>query len=285
MCIARHKLAASWPGQVAVLLLCFSLTGKTAYGDFITPLSSSFALTANAQAGYSPNVSDTDAQSQGPTIDPLSVSVSANSIYSPINENLLATANGSATWTAPSSGLVTYTDVGWSNTIGGGNANLNSNSGWTYIFRSNVTGWFDIEFSVTADGSSSTTTEPLFGLNGFYLYEGAGPAPPSNATFETKLNTSGTVSLAISAGQTYSVQIQDFANISGGIGSTDAFMNGDFSFDVRSQSVPEPSSWIMAVCAALWGAISRIIGLSSCNRKRETAPTVRKGRSRFVLCV
>ena len=116
-----------------------------------------------------------------------------------------------------------------------------------------MTGSFVIDYSVIAQGTSRTTPLPLFGLNGFYIYEGPGLTPPQNTAFETGLNTSGIVSLAITAGQTYSVQIQNFANISGGIGTTDAHMDGTFNFSVQSQAVPEPSTLVtMGFVGIFW---------------------------------
>ena len=87
----------------------------------------------------------------------------------------------------------------------------------------------------------------MTGLNGFYLYEGSGTTSPSNATFETGLNTSGTVALALTTGNTYTVQIQDFANLALGIGTDlTVHMDGTFQFDVQSDQIqaiaPEPSS-------------------------------------------
>ena len=202
---AKGETVMRWTLETICLTLCLSVAAGAAKGDLITALSSSFDLTANAQAGLSPNVTDTDTDSQGSAINPLSVAVSATSVYAGLSQTLVATASGSAIWSTAAVGQVTYTDVGWSDTIGDGNANLNSNVGWIYSFSSNVTGAFVINYDVTALGTSTTTPSPLIGLNGFYLYEGTGLSPPSNATFETGLNTSGTVSLAITAGQTYSV--------------------------------------------------------------------------------
>ncbi len=238
----------------ASLLLGLTVAGHMAKGDSINPLSSSFALTANAQSNNSPNVSNTHSQLQGSTINPFSVVVLASSTFTGFGENLLATAEGSATWTTPSVGQVTFANVGWSDSSGTGNANLNSNTGWIYTFTSNVTGSFVIDYTVTAQGTSSTLSNPLYGLNGFVLYEGAGLAPPANPTFVTGLNTSGTVSLALTFGQTYTVEIQNEANISGVIGDTKAHMNGTFIFGVQTESVPEPCSLGMATIAALVGA-------------------------------
>jgi hypothetical protein len=247
----------------ALLLLNLLVFGASAKADLIIAESSSLALTANAQAIFSPNNTDTASESQGLTINPLTVAVSAQSIYNGYNEDLKATANGSATWTSASVGTVTFTNVGWSDTVGDGNVNLDTNTGWIYTFRSNVTGSFVINYDVTAHGTSSTTTNPLFGLNGFYLYEGAGLAPPQNATFQTGLNTSGAVSLAITSGQTYTVQIQNFANLSGGIGDTENSMDGTFDFDVQATggqtlAVPAPSSLNVAIFSILAVAIIKL---------------------------
>ena len=254
MCAARFGIAAAMRSvATASLFLSLLAVDGSARAD-LTPLSSSFALTASAQAGFSPTTAYTNSQSQGSTIDPLAATVSANSIYLPIKENLLATAAGSATWATPSTGQVTFTNVGWSDTIGNGNANLSGNTGWVYSFVSDVTGSFVINYSVAAQGTSATTSNPLFGLNGFYVFEGPGLLAPQNATFETGLNTSGSASLAIAAGQTYTVQINDEANISAGIGTTNSHMDGTFDFGVQNISAPEPSSALtVLVVSALVG--------------------------------
>lgn len=243
---SRH-VVLGWTGYLALPLLCQWIVAGAARGDLVTAVNSSFALTANAQAGTSPNVTNTDVQSQGSTTNGLSVGVSADSIYAPTNENLLATATGSATWSSASNGQVNYTNVGWSDSTGSGIASLMSNTGWTYTFTSNVTGSFIIDYTVTGQGTSSTSSDPQFGLNGFYLYEGVGLSAPQNATSQAALNTSGIVTLALTAGQTYTVQIRDFANIDGVIGATNASMDGTFNFSV--QAAPEPSSFVVCLVA------------------------------------
>ena len=64
----------------AILFLGLAVGLGNAKADLITPLNSSFALTAQSQAGYSNNVVDTNAQSQGSTINTLTVAVSAKSV-------------------------------------------------------------------------------------------------------------------------------------------------------------------------------------------------------------
>jgi hypothetical protein len=237
--------------RTAFVLLSLPAVGGMAEGGSITPLSSSFALTAFAEVGTSVDA-ETLGESQGSTINPLSVDVSANAISAPTDQNLLVTADGSAKWTTPSIGQVTYTDVGWSNALGSGGADLSANTGWIYSFTANIKGSFVIDYTVTAEGMSSTVSDPLVGLNGFFLYQAPPQAPPPNPSFETGINTSGVFSLAIDPGQTYTVHIQNFANLFGDIGTTDAHMDASFDFNV--QFIPEPSSLRLAMIAALVGA-------------------------------
>ena len=79
-------------------------------------------------------------------------------------------------------------------------ADLSQNTGWVYTFVSNVTGSFNINYSVTAQ-SSSLNQYPLAGLDGFFLYEGAGPSPPTTVTDQISVNaTPGGTSFSTSGG-------------------------------------------------------------------------------------
>jgi hypothetical protein len=112
-----------------------------------------------------------------------------------------------------------------------------------------LTGNFEIDYSVSATGTSTKTTLPLFGLNGFYVYAGSGLTAPDNTTMKTGLNSSGEFLIPIVSGSMYTVQIQPFANLAGGIGTTDAHMDGTFDFGIQGDNigiqsvVPEPSSF------------------------------------------
>jgi hypothetical protein len=243
------------------LLLGLVLGGSTAEADLISPSKSTFALTAESYLGSPPGVTHTDTQSQGSTLKPLLVAVSASSSAHssdpPTHSRLLVTGEGSATWTSASTGEVKFTNLGWNavNAIGG--ADLSQNVGWVYTFVANVTGSFNINYSVTAQGTSSTNDNPLVGLNGFFLYEGAGATAPSRVTQEIDLNASGSAAgstaLAITAGNTYTVEIQNFSNLFGDIGNTKAHMNGTFDFNVVP--APEPSSLAVTIVASCLGGI------------------------------
>jgi hypothetical protein len=263
------KIDARYLGAT-VLFLGLVLGGPPAEADLISASNSTFALTAQSYLGSPPGTIVMDAQSQGSTLNtpsPLSATVSA--LSTDANSRLLVTGEGSATWTSASTGEVKFTNLGWNavNAIGG--ADLSQNVGWVYTFVANVTGSFNINYSVTAQGTSSTNDNPLVGLNGFFLYEGAGATAPSHATRQIDLNSSGsaagTATLAITAGNTYTVEIQDFANLFKDIGTTDAHMNGTFDFDVVP--APEPSSLTVTIAVSCLGGIVAFLK----RRRRDAA--------------
>lgn len=233
--------------------LAFLLLAMPASADLITPINSSLSLTAQSQVGFSDTVTDTSSESQNATINALSASVSAYSTYPGNGSSLLVEGSGSASWASGSAGEITFTDMGWTGVRAGGHAYLFNSTGWTYTFTSNVTGDFEIDYAVSASGTSTTTPLPLFGLIGFYVYAGAGLTAPDNTNMETGLNTGGEFLIPIVPGGTYTVQVIPNANLAGGIGSTDAHMNGTFDFGVQGGNigiqsvVPEPSSFTVVL--------------------------------------
>jgi len=151
----------------------------------------------------------------------------------------LATAGGSATWSTASQGQVTFTNVGWTSVNATGFADLSNAAGSTYSFISNVAGSLVIDYNITAQGTSATST-PLFGLNGFFIYAGQASFAWTDVYCTTGLNTNGAVELALAPGDTYWVRIQDSANIFGGVGTSDEHMNAAFEFSVQSDSGSDP---------------------------------------------
>ena len=253
----------------SIVMLSVLAAGGKAKADLVTALDSSFALTARAQAGPIAITTDTAAQSQGPTTNPLSVSVQADSTYSLFDASVLATGNGSASWLTAAQGQVMFTDIGWTAARATGLADLSSNTGWTYSFTSNVTGDFVISYGVTAEGTSSAGPPTLAGLNGFYIYGGPGLTPPNDAILLTGLNTTGAVALPITAGDVYTVEIQSDANLYGGVGTRNMQMNGDFNFTVQT-SVPEPSSLVM--CLIVLPVMGGVVCLKSAGSEDSTIP-------------
>ena len=246
------------------VLLGLSSGGPLVRADLISPSHSSFGLTAESKLTNSGGQTDSASEAQGSSLHSMSISVAANSIAG-LNDYLQVTGNGSATWNSASSGVVSFTNLGWKSKNADGTADLSRNTGWVYTFVSNVTGSFNINYSVTAQ-SSSLNQYPLAGLNGFFLYEGAGSSPPTTVTDQISVNatpggtsfsTSGATSLALTAGKTYTVEIQNFANLAGNIGTTNAHMNGTFDFSVVP--TPEPSSLTVTIAICCLGGIAVLV--------------------------
>jgi len=240
--------------SAAILSLVLFSGGPTAQADLISPSDSTFALTAESKLGNSATVTDSDSESQGSTHHSMSVGVLASSVAS--NGLLLVSGSGSAKWNSASNGEVRFSNLGWTSINAHGAADLSQNVGWVYTFVSNVTGSFNINYNVTAHGTSLTNNNPLVGLNGFFLYEGAGSTAPTKATDQIGLNTMGTSSMALTAGKTYTVEIQNFANLFQNIGTTNAHMNGTFDFSVVA--APEPSSLSVTIAMCCLGGIAAL---------------------------
>ena len=231
-------------------ILCVLLGWESAHAGSITAVDSSYSMLASAETGSGPVVNGGDSQSQGSTINSLTVNGFALATAAP-DQSVAATAAGNATWTNASQGQVTFTNVGWTSVNGNGLADLSGATGWTYSFVSNVTGTFVVNYNTTATGESSSNA-PLFGLNGFFIYGGLGQSSLGTVFDATGLNTSGVFEMAIAPGETYWVQIQDSANIHGELGTSASHMNGTFNFDVQTlgdQGTPEPSSWVLMLIA------------------------------------
>ncbi len=236
-------------------LVCLLVWVESPRAGSITSLDSSVSLTAAAQAGAGSIVVNSNSQDQGATINPLAILLTAQATYEP-DQSVLATAGASATWTSASQGQVIFTNVGWNTTDATGSADLSGGMGWTYTFTSNVTGNFVVNYDVTASGTA-TTSAPFFGLNGFFIYAGNVASNGADVFTTTGLNSTGTAVLALEAGDTYWVRIDDAANIHGVLGTADQYMNGTFDFSVQpaslqvgAQSAPEPASLLMLLLGA-----------------------------------
>ncbi len=229
-------------GKLTALSLISLLCPVAAYA-LPTPISSSLRLEADSDAG-SGIVTDIDSDSQGGTINPLSASVSA--LATSGNASVLSRSQGIATWFDSSRGEVNLFNIGW-NTVGvsQGSAVLFNGLDWTYEFLADTTGLFTLDYDVTGSGSDT------FGLNGFNF---SWSEPESDDFFS--LGTSSTITRAITAGNTYTVNIRNQANIFGGLGTRDARMDGAFNWriDTTAVAVPESSSALVTLAFGALGA-------------------------------
>jgi hypothetical protein len=125
-----------------------------------------------------------------------------------------------------------------------GSAQLNRGLDWTYEFLADTTGLFTLDYKIIGYGSDTG------GLIGFNFYWPGYFYSPGPEGFEfLGVNTSGTLTRAITAGNTYTVGIKNFANIGGGLGTRNAHMDGTFNWkiDTDAVAVPEPSSTLVTL--------------------------------------
>lgn len=206
---------------------------------FATPISASMYLRADATAA-----TNSDSDSWGTLLTPLSTSASA------AVAGLTVQGAGTATWgSGGNSGSVTFTDYGWNITAVDTSfaARLNNHSGgndWAYTFVADADGTFAMNYAVSA---TATGNIGAFGLVGFnILWSGAG----GNLSMGNAINptTSGVFSRAVVLGQTYTIQLQNGANLSGSVSTpTSAFMDGQFDWAITpaATTVPEPTSLVL----------------------------------------
>ena len=195
-----------------------------------SPVSSSLRMTASSNAN-GVVVEDTDGGSQTGTLNPLSAAVSARAVSD--GTDILTSGGATATWTDAGNGQVVFTGVGWTiaqNTGSGSHAHLTAGQDWTYTFVAVQSGTFTLQFNVTQDDGTTNS----FGLNGFNFRW----TPSGGSTeFEfVSLGPTGTITKTVVAGTTYTVQIDNQANVffSGGFGTPTAHMSGTFNWSIAA---------------------------------------------------
>jgi hypothetical protein len=206
-----------------------------------TPISASMNLTADVQAGLTTNT-DNSNSNWGTVLDPLSVDTSASISIVGSNFSITASGQGNASWGAGgNSGIVQFTNYGWDIALAQSGvstgAALTDHTGgpdWTYTFMADTNGTFAMNYDVIGSGD-------LFGLQGWNIaWTGSGGGLNLADAFDPAAN--GIFSRSLVAGQTYTIALNNGANISSP-GAIDAVgsMNGTFEWNIQ-QSVPEPGT-------------------------------------------
>ncbi len=246
-------LAVKVPVAAGTVFITLETIGLQSVNAAVLALNSSLDLQATADAGGG-LVTDTDSYSQGNTINPLSASVSA--LATSGTASVLSEATATASWLNTSQGQVVFSDVGWETFNSIGQATLFSGTDWTYTFFSDTDGIFTLDYDIPV----STDTTDGFGLNGFNFnwsgFEGG--------EF-LSLNSSGTLTRTITAGDTFTVNIKNQANIFFGGGGNlltwKAFMDGIFTWNIQTTTVPtvpEPSTILGLLTLGTLGAASTL---------------------------
>jgi hypothetical protein len=199
-------------------------------------------LRADAVLGAT-NVFDASVDGWGALLDPLAVSVAASIAPAGTNLSVLARGQGAATWGAGgNSGTVTFTGVGWSvSTLGSGLetavglGNINGPGDWRYSFVADADGLFTMNYAVTATGDT-------FGLQGWNI-GWSGPGGGLSLYDPLDPTANGVFSRALTAGEVYTVKLENNANVGGGNGfSLEGSMDGLFEWHIDGAPLPEPGS-------------------------------------------
>ena len=228
-------------GAFDPLSLTFTATATTA-----TPVSSSLELIASSNAG-GVLAEDTDAPSQGATLNQLSATVNASAENGAMS--VLTKGSAVATWQSGGAGQIVFTDIGW--TIAGAqnssHALMFGGTDWTYTFTANQSGTFSLDYDITLDPATTDN----FGLNGIYFSwaEGAGQLQQEQLLSPT---AEGTLTKSVVAGTTYTVRLENGANIFGPLGSRTAYMSGTFDWSVT----PTPPITVLSRSARSPDAVS-----------------------------
>lgn len=208
-------------------------------------------MTLDAQLTIgSASASDPQSTAWGTLLDPLSIASTATLPGGTVE------GAGSAIWGAGgNSGTISFLRYGWdvSAPDSSGAANLNNGSDWAYTFVADFNGHINMSYNVTSP------TSEKFGLQGWdILWSGAaGDLSLANAFDPT---ASGVFSDAIVAGNTYTIQLRNNANISGGSANFGpSSMDGLFEFTMTADNsgVPEPGTLALLGFALAGLGVSR----------------------------
>lgn len=200
-----------------------------------TPVTASMTLNAQLTIGTA-SASDPQSTALGTFLVPLSVTSTATLPGGTVE------GAGSASWGAGgNSGVVSFVGYGWDVSAPdatGGSANLNGASDWLYTFVADFNGHFNVSYNVTALGNT-------FGLQGWdILWSGAAGNLSLTDAFDP--TASGVFSDAIVAGDAYTIELRNNANIftAGapifGPGSMDGLF--EFSMTADPSVIPEPET-------------------------------------------
>jgi hypothetical protein len=231
-------------GSLMAIVILAGMEVSQVAADSITPVSSSVGLDAQVTAGAEgigpATATDPVSQSQGATINALSVTTSATSTGG--GGSLSGSGTLTSSWSSASAGTLNYSNMTIQiNNLFTGFYTLSDLNDWRYTFQSNVSGTFNLSYLVTQSATFGLPTEDAWR---FVWDNGSGPVYTYFGSFVDPTD-SGSITQSIQAGVTYTVGIDNSVgtNFAGGFAYSDTqIMNGTFDWNIAQTSVPEPSS-------------------------------------------
>ena len=223
-----------------------------------SPISISSALDIVVKSGLdSFEAVDTASASQGSSINNLGT---LNAVATSTSAGGTSITSGSAlaTWNNTAQGQVKFENLGWDNTaFSSAIVSKSSLAGtkWSYTFEADVSG----QFSLNWDVSLHQPLADSFGLQYFWF----NLAGSSGGQSFMGVDTTGSLTRNITAGNQYTATILTNDGIFGGVGGRNSFMSGVFDWSMDSgpaSSVPESGPFgLMAMGLVVLGFSRRRI--------------------------
>lgn len=221
------------------------------FAGIINPISASVAMGVSADADPScGSVANAGGQSWGTPLTTLATSASVLSACG--NKNITAEGQVTANWSNNTkNGNIKFKNVGWNSnrrvTAASADAGLATDYLYTFSNNTNSTIQMDLNYLTSFTGDLNG-----FGLNGFYV--------SLSGIWNTVLvgiSNSGTMTAFLAPFQTYTLTIENGANIGGLAGNIKEMLDGKFDFHFTP--VPEPSSMLLmgSGILALAGALRK----------------------------
>ena len=220
-----------------LILTLLALSASTmSFASLINPISASVDLSMSSDAGCGTVTSASSYQdwiTNPPVLGDLTSSADATATCTHPNRKVDTSGTLTATWSANTKkGTIKFNNIGWqvNNNVGIGAANANLGTDYTYTFMPTKEILFDLSYDITSRGDLNG-----FGLNGFYV-----TLTNFNAL---DINTSGDLTWILLPGNTYTLTIENGANISGSIAGLRSIWTAPSSSP--PSPIPEPSSLLM----------------------------------------
>jgi len=162
---------------------------------------------------------------------------------SPSDEASIRTRQAVTTWQSSSRGNLIF-NLSW-DTVNVTAGIVSLSSDWLYSFIPDVDGFFQLDYNIVAFGSD------LSGLNGFH-FSWLGESETTALFFPfqpefKEFSIIGNLVRLVTAGQIYTMRIENEANITGALGTRNTSMNATFSWAIIP--VPEPPTVSILVIA------------------------------------
>jgi len=236
------------------------LVATAASAQAATSISGVVNVTANAGIGASTATNSNTASFTGA---PATLSTSASATAVSGVDTSTASGAVTATWTSADNGAVDFTNYGWS--LNPNAAALTANGAlwgppdWSYTFTATSAGTFAMSYAVTHTGNPFG----LWGWNIGWSGAGGGQTLPGSAAYTP--DTSGIFTRSIAAGQTYTIDLANNANVSEAAGfATVSNVSGVYNWSINGASAPEPATWAVTLVG--------LFGLGGALRRRRVYP-------------